>query len=210
MPRLLARGPLAVAGALALGLAVLVSPPQGAVAAPAAAKSAVRIAVSGTTLGQPSAIKVSVKSGVIASATVNFSNGDSLELYPQKRQATGQWMWNSSGPITMTAEVVLANGRALPKVSITRTITMPPAAEVQLVYVVPSDVSSVAGRIEGIERAATVVDEWFAEQMDGRSIRFATEPDGTPYVHYVKLGETSAEVQAKGFTGFDSIIGDWL
>ena len=210
MPRLLARGPLAVAGALALGLAVLVSPPQGAVAAPAAAKSAVRISVSGTTLGQPSAIKVSVKSGVIASATVNFSNGDSLELYPQKRQATGQWMWNASGPITMTAEVVLANGRALPKVSITRTITLPPAAEVQLVYVVPSDVSSVAGRIEGIERAATVVDEWFAEQMDGRSIRFATEPDGTPYVHYVKLGETSAEVQAKGFTGFDSVIADWV
>lgn len=210
MPRSLARGLFAVVGALALGLAILISPPQGAVAAPAASKSAVRIAVTGTTLGQLSVIRVSVKSGVIASATVNFSNGDSLELYAQKRQATGTWMWDASGPITMTAEVVLANGRVLPKASISRTISMPVATAVQLVYVVPSDVSSVEGRIPGIERAATVVDEWFAEQMDGRSIRFVTEPDGAPYVHYVKLGETSAEVQAKGFSGFDSIIADWI
>jgi len=184
--------------------------PQGVSAAPVSAKNTVTIVVSSTTVGQPATMRVTVKTGTIALATVVINDGAPVALKAKKRKATGTWMWDSPGPVTITAQVTLTNGRALPAASITRTVTMPAPTRVQLIYVVPSDVSSVDGRMEGIERAGTVVDEWFAEQMDGRSLRFVTQADGAPDVDYIKLGETAEQVRARGFTGFLGIIGDWV
>lgn len=72
-------------------------------------------------------------------------------------------------------------------------------------YVVPSDVSAVAGRSQGIHDTVIAVQEWFAPQTDGRYPVFVRD-DTAITVATVVLDETAAELAAMSTFEGDATI----
>lgn len=178
-------------------------------AAPAG-KPRVYVTVVGNTLGEPAQVRVRASSGVIASATVTVGKGKSVTLTPNGRRAAAPLTWSKTGGVTIKATVWLKGGSRPLKAITYEDIYLPEADSFVLVYALPSDGAVVPGRVSGIRSTAKVVDEWFADQMDGLSPRFVTEADGSASVLTLRTRLTAQGLEGADHLTMDAEVARWF